>query len=324
MLVSVDVKQLASAAEKSSSGFDFPPGPPSSDWVAVATESAPEEPSISPRYPRQRKVADASSESPIRVESSPRPGYAGTSSVRVIDKVGNGADQVFQTIDREARLSDKVTEAILATIASNRLKPGDLLPPERELGRQFGVSRTVIREAVRALAAKGLLEVRGGSGVRIVAVDEGTVRESMRHFVHGSRLEYGKVDEVRRVLEVAAAGIAAERATEADIATMDETILALENECHDLERSVRHDLAFHRAIATATHNELFLGLHDSMGEMLLEVRRRNLSKGREERRLVVGMHRRIRDGIAAHDPERAQQAMRDHLGHVVATWDETR
>ena len=139
-------------------------------------------------------------------------------------------------------------------------------------------------------------------------------------FVRGSRLDYGKVNEVRHVLEVAAAGLAAERATEEDVAAMDETIAALENECHDLEKSVLHDLAFHRAIATATHNELFLVLHDSMGEMLLEVRRRNLSKGQDERRLVVEMHRRIRDGIAGHDPEAARRAMLDHLGHVSATW----
>jgi GntR family transcriptional repressor for pyruvate dehydrogenase complex len=238
----------------------------------------------------------------------------------VFGTVSNSGGQVFQAVNREARLSDKVTAAILDTIASNQLKPGDLLPPERELGRQFGVSRTVIREAVRALAAKGLLEVRSGSGVRIVAVDGGTVSESMRHFVHGSRLDYGKVDEVRHMLEVAAAGLAAERATEADIAAMDASIDAFENECSDLEKSVGHDLAFHRAIATATHNELFLVLHDSMGEMLLEVRRRNLSKGRDERRLVVDMHRRIRDGIAGHDPAAARQAMLDHLGHVSATW----
>jgi GntR family transcriptional regulator, transcriptional repressor for pyruvate dehydrogenase complex len=238
----------------------------------------------------------------------------------VTGTVSNGGAQVFQTINREARLSDKVTEAILDMIVSNQLKPGDPLPPERELGRQFGVSRTVIREAVRALAAKGLLEVRSGSGVRIVAVDEGTVRESMRHFVQGSRLDYAKVNEVRHVLEVAAAGLAAERATGEDVAAMDSAIAALENECHDLEKSVHHDLAFHRAIATATHNELFLVLHDSMGEMLIEVRRRNLSKGRDERRLVVGMHRRIRDGIAEHDSAAARQAMLDHLGHVSATW----
>jgi GntR family transcriptional repressor for pyruvate dehydrogenase complex len=232
---------------------------------------------------------------------------------------------VFQAIDREPRLSDKVTDAILEMIASNRLKPGDALPAERELGIQFGVSRTVIREAVRGLSAKGLLEVKSGSGVRIVAVDAERVSESMRHYVKGSMMDYSLVDEVRRVLEVAAAGLAAERATPDDIAVIDDTIERFENECSDLEASVQIDIEFHRAVAAATHNELFLVLHDSIGQMLVEVRRRNLSRGRPERRLVVKMHRRIRDGIAAHDPQAAQEAMRDHLGHVQATWtDETR
>jgi GntR family transcriptional repressor for pyruvate dehydrogenase complex len=211
-------------------------------------------------------------------------------------------------------------QAILEMIASSDLKPGDMLPPERELGKQFGVSRTVIREAVRALKGKGLLDVRSGSGVRIVAVDESTVRESMRHFVHGSMVDYSKVDEVRRVLEVAAAGLAAERATPEDLELIDDTMERFSKESGDLEASVQIDIEFHRAVAAATHNELFLVLHDSIGEMLVEVRRRNLSRGPGERGLVVDMHRKIRDGIAAHDSEAAQQAMRDHLGHVQATW----
>jgi len=205
-------------------------------------------------------------------------------------------------------------------IASNHLNPGDALPPERELGKQFGVSRTVIREAVRALSARGLLEVKSGSGVRIVAADAKTVRDSMHHFVRGSMMDYAKVDEVRGVLEVAAAGLAAERATADDIADIDDTIVRFENECSNLEASVQIDIEFHRAVAAATHNDLFLVLHDSIGEMLVEVRRRNLSRGRDERRLVVRMHRRIHDAIAAHDPAAAQQAMRAHLGQVKATW----
>jgi GntR family transcriptional regulator, transcriptional repressor for pyruvate dehydrogenase complex len=213
-----------------------------------------------------------------------------------------------------------VTQAILEMIASGDLKPGDTLPPERELGIQFGVSRTVIREAVRALKGKGLLDVRSGSGVRIVAVDESTVRESMRHFVHGSMVDYSKVDEVRRVLEVAAAGIAAERATPDDMERIDETLRRFDDAGPDLEETVRIDVEFHRAVAAATHNELFLVLHDSIGEMLFEVRRRNLSRGAGERELVATMHRRIRDAVAAHDVAGAQRAMADHLGHVQATW----
>ncbi len=127
--------------------------------------------------------------------------------------------------------------------------------------------------------------------MRIVAVDAETVGESMRHFVKGSMMDYTKVDEVRRVLEVAAAGLAAQRATAEDIAIIDDTIVRFENECSDLDASVEIDIEFHRAIGAATHNELFLMLHDSIGQMLVEVRRRNLSRGRPERRLVVEMHR---------------------------------
>ena len=118
MLVSVEVKQFASAAEKSSSGFDLPPGPPSSDWVAVATESAPEPPSISAAgSPSSAGWPMAWSESHRGESTRPFRGSRGTSSVRVTDKVSNGGAQVFQAVNREARLSDKVTEAILETIA---------------------------------------------------------------------------------------------------------------------------------------------------------------------------------------------------------------
>jgi len=146
------------------------------------------------------------------------------------------------------------------------------------------------------------------------------VRESMRHFVKGSMLEYAKVDEVRRVLEVAAAGIAAERATPEDIERIDATLAEMSESVDDLKTSIEVDLAFHRAVAAATHNELFGVLHDSIGEMLVEVRRRNLSLGPAERRLVIDMHRAIRDRVAEHEPAAAQPAMRDHLDHVQATY----
>jgi GntR family transcriptional regulator, transcriptional repressor for pyruvate dehydrogenase complex len=95
---------------------------------------------------------------------------------RGTDRRAVSSTNVFCTIEREPRLSDKVADAILETILSHRLRPGDPLPSERELGRQFGVSRTVIREAIRALDARGMLEVRTGSGVRVTAVDSSSAR----------------------------------------------------------------------------------------------------------------------------------------------------
>src|SRR3989442_2687911 len=128
---------------------------------------------------------------------------------------------MFPRVTREPRLSDKVAELLLETILSPDLQPGDRLPSERELGEQFGVSRTVIREAVRALAAKGVIDVRTGSGLRVAAVDSATVSESMSLFMRGSTtLDYPKVHEVRAMLEVEIAGLAAERASREDLAEL--------------------------------------------------------------------------------------------------------
>ena len=100
---------------------------------------------------------------------------------------------------------------MLDTILSKRLQVGDRLPSERELGEQFGVSRTVVREAVRALVAKGIIEVRSGSGLRVAAVDAAAVSESMSLYLRGGAFDFEKVHEVRALLEMHIAGLAAER-----------------------------------------------------------------------------------------------------------------
>ncbi len=120
---------------------------------------------------------------------------------------------MFPRVAREPRLSDKVAELLLETIFRRGLQPGDRLPSERELGEQFGVSRTVVREAVRELAAKGLIEVRTGSGLRVAAVDAAAVSESMSLYLRGGSVDFARVHEVRRLLEVEIAGLSAERAT---------------------------------------------------------------------------------------------------------------
>ena len=197
---------------------------------------------------------------------------------------------MFEAVGRDARLSDKVTEAILGRSSRTGSSPATRSRPSASWASSSASRAPSSARRSARCSAKGLLEVRGGSGVRIVAVDEKTVRESMRHFVSRQHAGLRKVDEVRRVLEVAAAGIAAERATAADLERIDETIGRWTRACDDLETSIQVDLAFHRALAEATHNELFRVLHDSIGEMLVEVRRRNLSLGPQERRRVIEMH----------------------------------
>src|SRR6059058_6051972 len=109
---------------------------------------------------------------------------------------------MFEQVGREPRLSDKVADVMLETILSKRLEVGDRLPSERELGEQFSVSRTVVREAVRALVAKGVIEVRSGSGLRVAAVNAAAVSESMSLYVHGGGIDFERVHEVRTLLEV--------------------------------------------------------------------------------------------------------------------------
>jgi GntR family transcriptional regulator, transcriptional repressor for pyruvate dehydrogenase complex len=224
----------------------------------------------------------------------------------------------FPRVTREPRLSDKVASLLLETIVARRLAPGERLPSERELGEQFGVSRTVIREAVRALAAKGVIDVRTGSGLRVAAVDSSTVSESMSLFLHGSStVDYPRVHEVREMLEVEVAGLAAERATEEDIAAMTTICGEMEAES-DVDAAALQDVEFHRAIARATHNELHLLLLDSLGNALLEIRRENLAGG--SGRDTLASHREILERIAARDPEGARSAMRAHLANVEEHW----
>jgi GntR family transcriptional regulator, transcriptional repressor for pyruvate dehydrogenase complex len=225
---------------------------------------------------------------------------------------------LFEQVAREPRLSDKVAGMMLETILSNRLSVGDRLPSERELGEQFGVSRTVVREAVRELVAKGVIAVRSGSGLRVAAVDAAAVSESMSLFLRGGALDFEKVHEVRKLLEVHIAGLAAERSRPEDVAALRAVHERMQAESGDVEAAARDDLEFHRAIARATHNELYLVLLDSIGGSQIDIRRENLGSGSAP--ATLEQHAQVLDRIAAHDAEGARQAMAAHLDGVAEWW----
>ncbi len=227
---------------------------------------------------------------------------------------------LFERVAREPRLSDKVAELMLETILSNRLQVGDRLPSERELGEQFGVSRTVIREAVRALVAKGVIAVRSGSGLRVAAVDAAQVSESMSLYVRGSDVDFEQVHEVRALLEVQIAGLAAERCTDEEISRLLEVNERMKAAAQDIETSARIDLEFHRLIALATHNQLYLVLMDSIGASLIDIRRANLGSGSAPETLA--QHQAILDAIAGRQADAARVAMADHLEGVASWWRE--
>jgi GntR family transcriptional regulator, transcriptional repressor for pyruvate dehydrogenase complex len=228
---------------------------------------------------------------------------------------------VFPQLMREPSLSDRVAESITEAIVSGRLTPGEPLQPERELADQFGVSRTVIREAVRSLAAQGLVEARSGRGLQVATVGTDAISRSMRLYVRGNAsIDYGSVHEVRSSLEIQIAGIAAERATDenlAELADLNRRLGAYSTDA--VATAAELDVEFHRAVARATQNELFVVMLDSIGDILLEIRQNAFSApGMIE--YAVSAHQKILDRLADHDPPGARAAMREHLERSDRVW----
>ncbi|MGQ9502645.1 MAG: FadR/GntR family transcriptional regulator [Anaerolineae bacterium] len=221
---------------------------------------------------------------------------------------------LFKAIQRSATLVHRVTGQVEQLIIKGELRPGDRLPPERELARQFGVSRTVVREAVRSLVAKGLLEVRPGSGTLVRSPSADAVAQSLMMFLRAGRPEFDceKVMEIRRVLEVANAGFAAQRRTSEDLEEMERILRDASTLSYDRYRFAELDVAFHAAVARATHNELLSLLLDSVADILLTWRQFTFDvPGTPER--AVMYHRAIYEQIKCGDVDGARQAMSEHL-----------
>ena len=214
------------------------------------------------------------------------------------------------------RIYEKIVEQIERRILTGDLKVGDQLPPERELAEHFGVSRTAVREAVKALRQKGLVEVQPGRGTFIT---NGT-SQAMRHSL-GLMIKIGQADgasnlvEVREIFEPEIAALAATRADEENIAAMREAVTAMDAALEDADAFVEADLDFHLALAEATQNALIPTLIDSIVDLLREQRKRiALVEGGLQRGQFH--HKRILDVIIRHDPEAAREAMRAHLQQV--------
>ncbi|MEZ4634718.1 MAG: FadR/GntR family transcriptional regulator [Caldilineaceae bacterium] len=221
---------------------------------------------------------------------------------------------LFQPLERHSTLASRVTGQLEAMIVENRLQPGERLPSERDLALEFGVSRTVVREAVRALVAKNLLEVRPGSGTLVRRPSMASVTNSMSLLlrVGQDQVDYEKLHEVRRTLEVEIAGLAAERHTDEDLARIEKLLAAAPATWHDQEHFAQHDLAFHNALAQAAHNEIFLFVLNSLADIMLEVRRIAYTvPGLPQR--AQNLHQNIVDRIRDGDPQGAQQAMHEDL-----------
>jgi GntR family transcriptional repressor for pyruvate dehydrogenase complex len=178
----------------------------------------------------------------------------------------------------------------------------------------------VIREAIRALATRGVVEVQSGRGVRVIAMDTTSVTEAMSLLLRGeSTIDFAKLHEIRMMLETHIAAVAAERGTAEDHAELEALMAAWIAAGDDVIVASRLDVDFHRAIAKSARNELYLVLLDSISGSLLENRRATLAL-EHSRAKVLAEHRDVVDAIKAHEPELARAAMQRHLQGVAEAW----
>jgi GntR family transcriptional repressor for pyruvate dehydrogenase complex len=226
-----------------------------------------------------------------------------------------GDKPVYKAV-RTSRLYEQIVQQIEDSILKGVLKPGYQLPAERELALRFGVSRTAVREAVKALREKGLVEAYSGKGTFITNGTSQAIRQSLDLLIRIGQNEGAlHLSELRLILEPEIAGLASKRIEDQLLATMREAVATMDRSLHDPEAYIEADLDFHLALAEAAGNPLILSLLDSIVGLLREQRMRIFAvDGGPERGQFH--HKRILAAVERRDADAARELMRDHLRQV--------
>ncbi len=215
-------------------------------------------------------------------------------------------------VTREKSLTERAAEQLERVILQGGFRPGDRLPPERKLAEMIGVSRTVVREAVRLLSSKRLIDVRTGSGIFVNTPGVEVVSEPLILLLQTGSLTAQEVHEVRAELEVRIAGLAAERADNKDLDTVEQTIHTLSRRGLSPIEYAESDAKFHIALAEATHNRLFPVFLQSLNACLVRSRIEAFSDPHTRAR-ALEFHIEIMGHVRARDIQLARAAMERHL-----------
>jgi GntR family transcriptional regulator, transcriptional repressor for pyruvate dehydrogenase complex len=185
-----------------------------------------------------------------------------------------------------------------------------LLPAEGDLARSFGVSRTVIREAMRSLRAQGLVGVSRGRAPRVKPPDSKATVARLELLLRRNKATYVHLVEVRQPLETETAALAAERANGEHLRQLERAVQDLAS-TSALEDRIEADVRFHRVLGEATGNPVFVLLLETLADFLRESRQKTLVFSGVEQALAG--HRAVLDAVRERDPVQARQAMREHL-----------
>ena len=224
----------------------------------------------------------------------------------------------LSTADGVSRV-DFAIRAVTDHIRKKGLRVGDSLPGEGHFASSLGVSRAVMREAFGAMAALRLIDVANGRKARVGAMDGSIIATSLDHAVSTAQITMAEIWDVRRTIEVRTAALAATARTEAEA----DRIVALANRLSqlqdDMAATTATDIAFHEAIAKASHNALFVQIVASFAPLMEEAvpaawRTRKAGSDREE---MLARHHRVAAAIKSGDPVAAAAAMDEHFDAAI-------
>jgi DNA-binding FadR family transcriptional regulator len=214
------------------------------------------------------------------------------------------------------KLSQEVLDRLLSRITSGEYAAGDQLPSERQLMEMFQVGRPAIREAMQTLSHMGLVSITHGERARVTPVTAakliGQVGESAKHFLATAPENLEHLKEARVFFEVGMVRLAAERASDADIARLERRLQEHRDSLKDLSNFLARDMAFHREIAAISGNPIYAAVAQAMFDWLAAYHV-SLLRAPGAELITIEEHERIFDAIVKHDPDEAAAAMSDHL-----------
>jgi len=221
---------------------------------------------------------------------------------------------MFESIKR-AKVSDEVAKQIKALISEGKLKPGDRLPPERELIKQFGISRPSLREALKSLGTMGFLEVKQAKRTYVKSVTSERMQGPLSLLIQTDTQKIYDLIEVRKAMEAWGAYYAAQRASEEDIERLEKILKEMKQAIEKDQPWEKEDADFHLAVAQATHNIIQIHLMSTIYDLLKESVAK-IFTNHVKRKKLYQQHCRIFYAIKKHSPEKARESTLEHLGYV--------
>jgi GntR family transcriptional repressor for pyruvate dehydrogenase complex len=209
-------------------------------------------------------------------------------------------------------MTEEVVSQVIKMIEQGKLLSGDRLPPERELAKQLGVSRQALRAGLRAMSSMGVLKSRQGAGTFVSNGPPMLDSEPLRLLAALHRFSFDHMFETRSILEVGAAGLAAEHATGEQLATLADEIAEMYANLNDPQEYLVHDICFHRAVAAASNNPTLFTLVEMVSAVMYERRRETIERAHDFSESLE-LHQQVYRAIRARQPEEARAAMREHI-----------